>query len=76
MTTCTWLDIYNIKMLDPIKPLTVLEWVICVFCTGDLRGVKGSFVTDVGLKVMCGHHIDFCLNEPGSWWGIAKVLMR
>lgn len=76
MTSYTCVNRYNVQtLLDPIKPLTVPEWVTCGFCTGDRRGVRGTDM-DVGLKEMCNRHIDFCLNELGSWWGIAKVLMH
>ena len=35
-----------------------------------------SLLSAFGLKVMCGHHVDFCLNEPGSWGGTSKVFIR
>lgn len=49
MTTYTRLDIYNVDtLLDPIKPLTVLEWVTCGFCTGDLKGVRVFLILTLG----------------------------
>lgn len=71
MTTFTWLDKFNVRtLLDPIKPLTILQWVICGFCTGDMRGFRGFFSKPMlGQKVMCGHHIDLPLSKHGSWSG-------
>lgn len=51
MTTYTWLDNYNVKtLLDPIKPLTILEWVTCGFLYWRFESCQGSSDTDVGLK--------------------------